>query len=832
MQVEIFDTTIRLGLLVAMGVGLLGSAGLAVAKKPRWSALFGCLATLCAATLLIEQLTTFLVQGAATGSVDFNEYRWVFLSPWGRPVLALSLGLAILTVLLTAISTRRIHSPWRWSAVVGLRSAAVATALILFLQPAVELRQVAREPNRIAIVVDQSSSMELSDDQGRRTRREHTRDVLDASTDVFESWGRAHLLDFYTFADGLASSSQAVIATTPSEGEKTLLRQALEEIRKRYQGDELAGVVLISDGVATGDLAEIGEGEFSDFARELDAPIHTVWAGKKGLKDVAVSELRADEFAFVRTVTRVEAIITTTGYERKRIPVTLSSDGKAMRRKWIEVGPGETSVSAVFEFTPSHVGKYVYKISVPVDEDEAVIENNSSWFVIRVIRDKIRVLLVTGQPSWDVRALRGMLKQNPNVDLISFFILRTPEDIKQASNDELSLIPFPTRELFQQELPSFDLVIMQNFNYGPYGIGRYLENIRSYVEGGGGLMMLGGALSFGSGHYSNTPIAKALPVELPHHLDKPDELLNVQRFQPRLTELGSIHPVTALRYETADNQSVWKSLPALEGVNMVLRAKKNAAVLAVHPTLHDKSNAAMPVIIAGDYGEGRSLAVTTDSLWRWDFIAAATPGNDGRHYLKLWDNAIRWLIQDPELRYLRVDSDKVSYSPNTSARLNFRLLDQDYSPLAQGTIQLRISRGFDPAKLEEITSEVLTADDTGEASFELEAVESGVYRVESSATVRGRKVTAKDIFLVHEAATEHMRPAANDSILRMLSQISEGDFLGHIDALPENLDFIAPKVVRVDKRSDVALWSQPWLLLCAFLFLGLEWVLRQRSGSL
>ena len=85
-----------------------------------------------------------------------------------------------------------------------------------------------------------------------------------------------------------------------------------------------------------------------------------------------------------------------------------------------------------------------------------------------------------------------MLKSNPNVDLISFFILRTQDDVSLVPNDEMSLIPFPTRELFEQQLPSFDLIILQNFEYLPYGIGDYLENIRSYVEGGGGLAMLGG----------------------------------------------------------------------------------------------------------------------------------------------------------------------------------------------------------------------------------------------------------------------------------------------------------------------------------------------------
>ena len=132
---------------------------------------------------------------------------------------------------------------------------------------------------------------------------------------------------------------------------------------------------------------------------------------------------------------------------------------------------------------------------------EALASNNSQLFTVKVIRDRVRVLHVCGRPSWDQRFLRAMLRRDPNVDLVSFFILRTETDEQPWNRNELSLIPFPTYEIFEEQLQSFDLVIFQNFNYAPYGVEPYLAGIRDYVEEGGAIAMIGGDLSFASGGY-------------------------------------------------------------------------------------------------------------------------------------------------------------------------------------------------------------------------------------------------------------------------------------------------------------------------------------------
>jgi uncharacterized membrane protein len=834
MNIQLLDSGARWALLgLVVGCALIAAALYLLARERRvgWAvAATTVIAILGAGLLVAEKLVVLAVDAAAPASSDFNEFRWVLLAPWGRLGLLLGALTALAVIALGWRASRRLSSPWRRAALMSLRIAAVCTALILFLEPAVELRQVAREPNRVVLLVDTSGSMDLRETPQGPRRIERARAMIAASGKTLDRWEEKHHIDVFEFAETILPSSRATVATGKPRGQATMMRLALEQVRARYDGRELAGVVLVSDGVATGGFSVEGEGATRDFLHSLDTRVHTVWAGRSGLKDVAISQILADEFAFVRTVVRVEAVVRSTGYGKRRIPVTLSSEGKDLRQKWVDIEPGG-SAKVVFELSPPRVGKYVYEISTPVADDEAVAENNRRSFVLRVIRDKIRVLQVAGQPSWDVRALRSMLKQNPNVDLISFFILRTVEDHSLVPNNEMSLIPFPTRELFQQELPSFDVIVLQNFEFEPYGIGVYLENIRSYVAGGGGLVMLGGSLSFASGGYEGTPVGTALPVELPR-LRSPRDLLDTGTFRPELTAQGKLHPITALRYESNDNIAAWKDLPELEGVNLVGGAKKDAAVLAVHPRLQTRGGEPMPVVVAGEYGDGRTLAITTDSLWRWGFGAAAKPGDDGRHYDKLWENIIRWLIHDPDLRYLHVHSDAVEYPPGAAVRLAVRLLDRDYTPLSGGDVDIEVRRGADPDQAETVAHEVIQVGDSGDGAYELPGLQSGVYRVHARAKVGGKEVVARDIFLVSEGSAELDEPAADSSLLRDIAAATHGEYLGTAAELPAELPFEEPRVVRVDRRTDVELWSRPALLFLAFLFLGLEWVLRQRSGYL
>jgi len=768
-----------------------------------------------------------------------SEWVLVSLAPWGRTAAIAAAVVAVVVVGLAwwSLGGEKIG---RRLGLVSLRAGAAVAALVLFFQPALRQESVTTLPNHVAVLVDGSESMKIAEDSVHGPRAERARRWLVDKKAELAALGVDHRLDFYVFGDRLVPTT---LESLQKDGAgvampATRIRDALAAARARYEGRDLAGILLFTDGVDTGRLATGLGNDDADFVRSLGAPVHGAWVGRRGLFDVAVARVLADEFAFVRTAIKVEAVVRVEGAKRlagRALPVTLRRDGEIVDTASVTVEADQVDYRVSFAITPERVGKYVYEIAVPAQEGEALVENNARTFLLRVIRDKIRVLLVSGRPSWDERFLRGLFKHDPNVDLISFFILRTPDDVEAVSSEELSLIPFPTEELFQQQLHSFDVVFLQNFNFGPYGIGAYLDEIQRYVEDGGGLGMLGGDLSFTLGGYAGTPVATVLPVELPPVASTTAELVDPAPFKMQLTAEGRAHPMTALRIDLEDNDARWAAMPELGGTNLVTRAKAGATVLGTHPTRKGADGKPLPILTVGEAGKGRSLALTTDSSWRWIFSGGAVCQGDGcvdrsRAYQRFWENAVRWLIRDPSLSLLRIDTGEQSWRRGQPVVLKVKALRPDYQPAPDTDVAVTVTRlpGLGaPAAV--VLAKQGRTDEHGVLLLELDPPAAGGYRVTARATLSGRPLQEDAVFLVDGAGRELEEAEARDELLRAISKASGGRFVDEGGPLGE-LPLLPPKVVRINKHHDVELWSSAWVLLVAAGCLGLEWLLRRRWG--
>ena len=775
----------------------------------------------------------------------YNRGQLLFVGDWGTGWIAAALLLATIVLAITWLDTAELTRSRRLL-LTALRASTLGAAIMLLLEPTLELRHVNKLKNEVAVLVDSSASGALPG-LGDKARATVAADALRSSQAFLNSPNDDHAFRFFSVGPaatamplGELTSDKGPLATPT--GASTHLLEAMEAAAKQIGPSKLGGFVVISDGIDNGLLAgRVKRGEpIDELTRstltDWGVPVHTAATARAGeLKDIAVERVMKDDFAFIRNKVTVEAEVKVVGYSEGTLAVSLRRNGKLEQTRTVELVPDTTSYRVSFEFVPELIGEEVLSISVPPMAGEALTRNNEVFFLLHLIRDKIRALHVTGSPSWDTRFMRQLLRGNANVELVSFFILRTQEDLTQAPQSELSLIPFPTEELFNEQLGSFDLILFHNFNYGPYGMSPYLDRIHDYVMDGGAMVMIGGDRSFSQGGYLGTPLEELLPVKL-----NPDESattgIDLAPFVPQLTPAGLLHPITRVELDPARNRKQWEELTPVLGTNLVGDAREGATVLATHPTAKTSSGRAMPIIAVTNMGKGRTMAVTSDESWKWSFEDTLA-GHGGRGHSAFWNGAIRWLMRDPELNLVQLDLPRSEAQPGETTTLTVRLFENDYQPAAEKKGQLQVYyTPFD--KLEQPSETPLatvpfTTDGQGRFVHDFVADETGLYRLVASTQGEGAELlTDTQLLLTIPSQLEWADLEPRPELLQGLAESGGGTFSEADDLSFSQLTFAEPKMEQVNRRRVIALWNQSWVLALLGLLFGTEWILRRRWGRL
>jgi uncharacterized membrane protein len=757
--------------------------------------------------------------------VESTARKLVSLSPlpgWALALLAVAICLG---VLLAALGLGREPSLARRAVLLVLRALAGATALMLLFEPGLRTLQVARVKNRVAVLVDRSASMSLPAGPGGGTRSAAVAGSLDHLAAGFKALEERFTVELLGFEPALAPVSAQLLRTNPPRGARTDLLGALRALRATDTGGskKLSGVLLFSDGA---DNAELQGGVSSRAKAELAAlgfPVSTVQVGDPTLLDVGLENLRVDDFAFVRNAVTVEVELRVRGLPGRDVPVVLEREGQILGTRTVHVRSADETQPVSFTFTPDQTGRFVYTLSTPIFPGEAVTENNTRSFVLKVIRDRVRVLLVVGRPSWDERFLRGLLRQDANVDLVSFYILRTSSDDPQTRNAEreLSLIPFPMEEIFDAKLHTFDVVIFQNFGHADpqLSIAQYERKLEQYVANGGALVAIGGDRAFGDGRTSYPILDRALPV------DAIGQTASVAPYHVHLTADGERHPVSRVLPSAAASKAAWDELPVGTGVNLV-RVKPGATVLLDHPGLLLDGRPA-PVLALWEHGRGRAMALMTDDSWTWAFTVHRT-GDPSRLYDRFWGNALRWLVRDPDLTTLQVSADPPSVEPGMPLGAVVTAREADYQPAEHAEVTVELSNARDHHL---VASERATTGPDGVVRLSFPPQPPGAYRLHAVAR-SGERVLGEgdDAVAVRTVGPELTDASVRPDVLGDIARATHGRaYHLPLESLPD-LPLLDPPVVEVGRSRDRPLWDRwEWLVSLAAL-LGLEWVLRRRFG--
>jgi hypothetical protein len=735
---------------------------------------------------------------------------------WGAPAALVGVAAALALVAWVAAAAFGPRGQARLRAAELVAWAICLAALVVGVGDPAWLAASGRtEPGRLVVLVDASASMGVREGGAPRSERASALlSRLSAGEDV----------DVFNFDEELRSGPPAGWT-----GRSTDLGMALSTVADRYLGQKLRGVVVITDGIDRGGLragwraaSEAGS-VGGALAVPLPGPLTLYQVGTGSAQgDVAVDEVITSGFAFQRSPFTLRARLR--GLPGQTLPVQLSCDGRSINSRDVtldEAGVGTVS----FEVTEREVGRFVWEVSVPVADDDPVPGNNSYQSVVRVVRDHLRVLQVSGSPSLDTKFLRLFLKEDPSVDLVSFFILRTPEDMGAGwGTDELSLIQFPYEKLFTEELDSFDLVIFQNFNYGPYFEGggeELLANVAEYVRAGHALVMTGGDRSFDLADYANTPLAEVLPVRLGVTGVAVDE----RTFRPSLTQMGAGHSILRLAATVEESQALWQQLPELDGINLTNGLASDSAALLVHPELKTTAGEPMPVVAVREVGRGRTMALTVDASWRWS-LSEAAEGRGNQAYLRFWKGAMRWLVADPDDRPLVVTPSRENVVLGEELRLVVRARDAGSAPVAATVIEGTISG---PGGRKEPMT--LTTDSNGEAVLDFKPAVRGAWRVKVRGRLGSALEEAETVFAVSDRDPELAEIVPDQAFLQGLAGLygASGAWRGPGD---DSAPLEDPAAVRVvNEQTRVAFGRSPLLGGIVGLTAAAAWLFRRRAGA-
>ena len=508
-----------------------------------------------------------------TGTILFDP-----LLPW--PLVAALAALAALGVVLAL---------WRGLSGWALRALAGLVLVGALAQPSYQVEDRAPLSDIVLMLVDTSASQRLAERAG----------VTEEAATTLEA----------RLAGRPNTEVRRIEVGDGEEDTGTLLMSALNAALAEEPRARIAGILLLSDG-RLHDLER---------APDLPAPMHLLMTGLETDWDRRLIVRNAPAFAILGEPVQLTLRIEDDGAAPAVDSTTLNISVDGAEPQSFEVAVGQDIELPV---TLPHGGRNVIQFTVPEADGELTDRNNSALVQINGVRDRLRVLLVSGEPHAGGRTWRNLLKSDSSVDLVHFTILRPPEKQDGVPVTELSLIAFPTRELFLEKIEDFDLIIFDRYKRRGILPSIYLDNVRNYVENGGAVLIAAGPDFASADSLYRSPLSEVLPAE-------PTARVVEEGYRPAITDLGERHPVTA-------------GLTGQESWGRWLRQ--------IEVTPGDSGDVVMsgvedrPLLILDRVGEGRVALMASDHAWLWN-----RGYEGGGPQLELLRRLAHWMMKEPEL---------------------------------------------------------------------------------------------------------------------------------------------------------------------------------------
>jgi uncharacterized membrane protein len=729
--------------------------------------------------------------------------------PWWA-LAAILLLLAALAIAAYARARARLGRTAR-AVLTTLRFVTLTLLVLFLLRPVIPLARSGGGGGVVAVLVDTSRSMGLSESGVTRLARAKAlvRDRL------VPDLARGYRVEVLSAGDHL---QRADLEALRPDARQTDLPGAVAAARDRYRDRDLAGIVVISDG---GNSVPIDHAEVRG---DGTSPVFTVGVGETQIRhDREVRSVTAGPSAMDASLVDITATLVSHGASG-RSQVRLLQGTRVLEVRDVTLPADGAPVQLTFPVAPSRDAATVFRVEVTGDDRELTGENNRMDVLVPAPGRPRRILFVEGAPGFEHTFLRRAWRDDPSLDVDA--VVRKGRDdrgqdtyyIQAAAQRTAALATgFP---MSREALYIYDAVVLANTNLDTLSR-EALEQLADFVgERGGGLLVLGARALSPQGLAQST-LDRVLPVDL---TDRGGGLARTSlpaadRFRVALTEAGLRHPVMRLGTADDDTRRRWLALPALGGAVPLGAPRPGASVLAATQA---STGATVPLVAVQRYGRGRALVFGGEGSWRWKMLM---PSSDAT-YDAFWRQAARWLASEaPEPVSVTVTP---SAPLGAAAAIDVSVRGASYAPVADAQVRVTVR---DPGGAAREIAVSPAADGTpGRHAATFVPDEPGLYRVSVEAR-RGDVVvgSSEQPVLAGGADPEFVDPRLNETVLRQLAERTGGRYLTSADATEVGDALRAGRAERHPPQVR-DLWHNAWSFGVIVALLAAEWALRRKWG--
>jgi len=752
--------------------------------------------------------------------------QFSLLGAWPKWILVL-LIVAAATGLAWLIRSRLAQAApvmrgWRVWVIWGLQTLLAALLLVLLWHPAITLAELKPQQNIIAVVVDDSRSMAISEDGS--TRQDKAVKALDNG--VLASLNRSFQTRLYR-VDSVPARIDSLKELKPS-APSTRLGDSLKQLSDETSDLPIGAVVLLSDGDDnTGGISA----DSVNALRARHIPIHTVGFGReRAAHDVELDDAVVAPRALADSRLAAKITFHQHGYAGAKINLTVrdvsagqasSNQSKTLASRTISLGPEGNLQTETLMFDIGGAGAKTLQIAASPLANEENTSNNALTRVVNVGSEPRRILYIEGEPRWEYKFIRQAEEDDRMVQIVS--MVRTSENkiYRQGIADSKELAGgFPARA---EDLFGYQGLIIGSVEAGYFNPVQQ-ELIHEFVDRrGGGLLLLGGQFSMADGGWNASHLTDLLPTTLPlqtatFHREA-DPKNGTTHTTAELAPAGMDSIITRIVDDPAANAAKWKKLPYLMDYQDPGTPKLGAAVLANMITPEGQK---LPLLITENFGHGRSAIMATGGSWRWQM---SSPLGDTAHDL-FWQQLLRWLVSDTP-GHVVASVPAQMLLDNGAVTMTAEVRDQQYNPATDAKVEAHILGPSGVSALVEMTP---VPDNPGQFQAAWSAPRTGAYLTEVTAQ-RANKELGRDVltFQRMDGVAENFHTEQNRDLLEHLAIQTGGQYWKPAD-LGKLAGSIPFSEAGVTTRETKDLWDLPLIFLILVLLRFSEWWLRRKWG--